>query len=103
MNMDELYRDYAGVQTSHVYDRAISSILLPEGIRRLDTRFANRICAFKDGKSFTEYSYNYSSKPPRKEVERIWADTYDSLKEDIERCPHLHPTIKENLLFNLNQ
>ena len=99
--MEELYRDQGG-QHMQVYDRTISSFYTPEGIRRIDARFIHRIQAFLDGKSFTEYSYNYSFKPPKREVEQVWTDTHESLKKDIEENPHLHPKIKENLLFNLN-
>jgi hypothetical protein len=101
MNLEEIYRDQAFEQT-HVYDRVISSFYTPEGIRRIDKRFCHRIMAFKRGEKFIEYSYNYSFKPPRKEVEYEWDDTYDSLKKDIEENPHLHSIIKENLLHNLN-
>ena len=103
---DPRYRDQA-IQGFHP---GIFSFYTPYGIQKLDTRFCNRIRAFKRGESFTEYAMCYwsvfSNKPkhePRKEVEYVWTDTYESLKKDIAECPHLHQDIKDNLLFNLNQ
>jgi hypothetical protein len=100
--MAELYVDQAPKSTSF-FDRRISSFYTPEGILRIDKRFMHRIMAFKEGKDFVEYSYSYSHKPPKKEVERIWSDTMESLTKDIKENPHLHPEIKANLLFNLRQ
>jgi hypothetical protein len=106
IDMEEMYRDQGG-QHTNLPGFQFSAFYTPEGIRRIDARFVKRIEAFKDGKSFTEYSYNYSNCRynggiPEKEVEQVWTDTHESLKKDIEENPHLHPKIKENLLFNLN-
>lgn len=105
--MEEIYQDQVMKQV-HICDRTISSFYTPTGIQKIDARFANRIQAFHKGESFTEYSNNYSKArfndgQPKKEVEQVWTDTHESLKKDIEENPHLHPTIKENLLYNLNR
>jgi hypothetical protein len=104
VNMDEVYRDQGGRGFIHPGIQ-ITSFYTPTGIKRIDTRFGNRIRSFGNGEPFIEYSYSYSEcragKPPKREVEMIWSDSYESLKKDIEENPHLHPTIKENLLFNL--
>lgn len=93
MNFEEIYLDQAVKQTS-MFDRRITSFYTPEGIRRMDTQFSKRIMAFKRGESYTKYNW-------RGEVDWVYKDTLDGLKREIEECPHLHSTIKENLLFNL--
>jgi hypothetical protein len=98
---EKMYIDQS-IENVSVYDRNITSFYTPDGIRRIDARFCKRIQSFKSGEKYTEYSYNYSFRPPKKEVENEWNDTYDSLKKDIEKNIHLHPKIKENLLYNLN-
>lgn len=100
-NLDKIYIDQTICRTSF-FDRTITNFYTPEGIRKMDALFVKRIRAFKEGKKCVEYSYNYSLKPPRKEIENEWNDTYESLKNDIEDNIHLHPKIKENLLYNLN-
>lgn len=85
-----------------------NSFYTPDGIKKIDSRFCHRIWAFKEGKSYTEYSYSYKDcarlqKPPTREVEMVWTDTLASLSKDILENPHLHPRIKENLLYNLDR
>ena len=106
--IDKLYLDQAMQGFKHPGIQFMS-FYTPEGIRRMDTLFCNRIRACKRGEPFTEYAMCYwsvfSKKPkhePRREVERVWKDTKKSLTKDIKDNPHLHPKIKENLLFNLN-
>lgn len=105
IDFDEIYKDQA-IHGISVPGFHFLSAYTPEGIRKLDTLFSRRVMAFKNEESYTEYSYNYSEcrygKPPKKEVERIWTDTFETLSEDIQNNPHLHPIIKENLMFNLN-
>ncbi len=79
----------------------VSAFFTRWGIQKIDSRFHNRIQAFKRGESCTEYALNYSFKPPQKEVEYFWTDTFESLEKDIKENPHLHDKIKENLLYNL--
>jgi hypothetical protein len=105
-SMEEMYLDQGG-QHTNLPGYQFAAFYTPEGIRRIDARFVRRIQAFRDGKTFTEYSNNYTNArynggQPVKEVERVWTDTYESLKKDIEENPHLHPDIKENLMHNLN-
>ena len=107
--MEEIYRDQCGKHVQF-YDRTISSFYTPYGIQKLDTRYCNRIRAFQQGKTCTEYAWSYwspySNEPkrePRREIEHQWNDTYESIKKDIDEDPHLHPKIKENLLFNLSK
>jgi hypothetical protein len=97
----EIYRDQVIDSIIHPGMQMVS-VYTPLGIQRIDNRFCKRIMSFKKKESFTEHSYNYSFKPPKKEIEQVWTDTYESLHNDIVNNPHLHPTIKENLLFNLN-
>lgn len=109
LNLDKIYRDQAIENFRHPGIQ-IASFYTPEGIRRIDSRFCHRIRAFKRGESYTEYRWSYWSpysdepkRPPMQVVEQVWTDTHESLTKDINDCPHLHSTIKENLLFNLNQ
>lgn len=87
----------------------MSDFYTPDGIKQIDSRFCHRILAFQQGKSYMEYSWSYWSpysdepkRAPRREVERVWTDTLASLSKDIIENPHLHPKIKENLLYNLD-
>ena len=95
--MEELYVD----QAIHQQRWPIRHFYTPIGIRRLDTRFMHRIMAFRDRQECVEYSYNYSTRPPTRQVENRWHDTFESLRKDIRQCPHLHRVIKKNLLGNL--
>jgi hypothetical protein len=103
--MEKIYRDQGG-QHMRFYDRTISDFYLPLGIQRMDTVFCRRICAYGQGKTHTEYYYSYkdcamTKQPPTREVDRVWTDTFQSLKKDITENPHLHPEIKKNLMLNL--
>jgi len=87
----ELYVDKVPLGKSF----GVNSMYLPLGIMIMDARFCNRILAFKKGESYNELNW-------RGEVDWVWQDTKEEIERDIERNPHLHPAIKENLLFNLN-
>jgi hypothetical protein len=87
--MEKMYVDQAGWEHG-----VVSSCYLPEGVRRMDTLFANRIMAFGKGESFTQRNW-------RGDVEWVWVDTEESIRRDINENPHLHPEIKKNLLYNL--
>lgn len=108
MNFDEIYRDQAIYQISTPGYHVLTAYT-PEGIRKLDSLFCQRILAFRRNKPYIEYSWSYWSplsdepkRPPVKVVEKIYNDTKKTLKKDIRNNPHLHPIIKENLLYNLN-
>lgn len=89
--MEEMYVDQAINQR-----RQLSYFYTPEGIRRMDTLLSNRIRAFGRRESFTQLDW-------RGGVEWVWEDTAKILRHDIRTNPHLHPKIKENLLFNLRR
>jgi hypothetical protein len=74
----EYYRDYA---PSYINTPgfSMSCVLLELGIKRLDSWFVHEIRKLENGES----------KYTRKE-----------LINGIRRCPHLHPMIKNNLVFN---
>lgn len=100
INIDKLYQDQC-LETGNLGGLLVYNILLPRGIKKLDQRFTNRILAFGRNEIFTDYAYNYSFSPPKQEVEMVYDDTYEGLKKEITSDSHLHPIIKENLLFNL--
>ena len=77
-DIDEYYYDQA-YRVVKIYDRRISSFLLPMGIKKIDSWFARQIQMEK-------------SKFSRKQLERL-----------IRRNPHLHNVIKTDLLSNLNR
>lgn len=104
--MEEIYRDQAFTGKLNF---GVSAFYTSTGIQNLDSEFCKRIQAFKRGESYTKYYWSYWSvwsdepkRPPVQKVERVWTDTKKSLTKDITENPHLHPIIKENLLYNLN-
>jgi hypothetical protein len=103
--VSEIYRDQA-VRCDRFLDRQMVAAYTPWGIKKLDTRFCNRIRAFGRGEEYVEYAWSYGhghGKPPEKEVEHTFKDTLRSLEKDIKECPHLHDIIKQNLLENLRK
>jgi len=99
---NEYHIDYAGMQGVSSPGFTCVAFYTPHGIQKMDSLFVKRIMAYHDGKEHIEYSYNYSFTPPKKEVENVYKDTYETLFRDITENPHFHPKLKENLLSNLN-
>jgi GNAT superfamily N-acetyltransferase len=92
ISMEEMYRDQAGINGCYV-----SSFYTPQGIRKMDSLFCNRIMAFRNGEHYKQLKWD------GKKVDHVWKDTKESLTKDITENNHLHENIKENLLFNLNR
>lgn len=99
IDMDEIYTD----QAFSGFGFGITCAYTQYGIRNIDNIFCRRIQAYGRGEAHAEYSYDYSTKPPTKEVEQEWTDTHKSILDDINKNPHLHPIIKENLILNLDR
>ena len=81
---DEIYTDQA-TEKKYSY---IGCYYLPAGIKRMDSN----IC-----KMIRELKTPINSDPQWVKGQMLW------LKEHIERNPHLHYIIKENLLLNLKR
>lgn len=99
IDMDKIYRD----QAFEGFNFGITHAYTPTGIKKIDARFCARIQSYRLGDAHTEYSYDYSTKPPTKQIENVWNDTYESILDDINKNPHLHLIIKENLILNLDR
>jgi hypothetical protein len=93
IDMEEMYRDQA-IVNSHLPGYQFFSAYTPYGIQQLDARFARRIQAWKNGEFYLERHWKVG-------YDYIIADTMKRIEDDINECIHLHPKIKENLLYNL--